>query len=669
MAHTTEETSKNKSTTPASVKKGCRLYYEPVLWYGFWFLLITAVYWQGLVIFPKRDHSVFMLGRLLFDSDLEWFLKTLNYARTRLLFPGDTFAFRPVHMFIIALEDILFRYNLLAQGVMSSAIFSATATALFCLLRKISGNLFLALAATSLWAFQLAGAEILLWQHITPYVLLPGFFCAALNFLSDHNSSNKNLFIAGFMMFLAGLTHEIGGLIAGSLALFTLFANSTTRNKYVFTFAVGGAAALSLSAFDYFFIHKIQTFTGSADTVNVTSFMSLFTTIYPFTAASGIAMFFPSSIQAFHLENWFIGWNYETIPGALMCSGIIIVATIILATIVQTFLSLRRKGVTVLNLSSIFALALFALAYAVSAFRIITRNSEYMMSAPYYFSLLSLAITIMIAAMAVRINRPKITLCICLLLCILSVMQVKRLLSELRATHSEKQDSYNFLKNSRETIRDNSSLCFGGMDPYSTSPSHIMWHPLYQDVSCANRTGASPVYLSSNNGTSFLSSLSYYEKQSSYVDMQFIDSPHPTGQLPEISSHRFTAIIPFGHSFEVTLDRTASPFFMMTTQAGEQFGFALDYNMVKSVLNSTMMNTTILWNPKTTRTVYKVSFLRNQIILFANGLLIGTLPGVNQKTDSPVKLDIFSRTKDPVTMTKALVSAAPADATISFNPK
>lgn len=670
MAHTTEDTTKNKSETPTSVKKSSRMHYEPVLWYSFWFLLITAVYWQGLVIFPKRDHSVFMLGRLLFDSDLEWFLKTLNYARTRFLFPGDTFAFRPVHMFIIGLEDILFRYNLLAQGIASSAIFSATATALFYLLRKISGNLFLALAATSLWAFQLAGSEILLWQHITPYVLLPGFFCAALNVLSDHDSSNKSLFIAGFLMFLAGLTHEIGGLIAGSLALFTLFANAITRKKYVSAFALGGISALSLSALDYFFIHKIQNFTGSADTVNITSFSSLLSSIFPFIAASGVAVFFPHSIEVFHLENWFIGWNFLTTPKHLMVFGVISVITILLLSTILTLLSLRRLGITVLNIASIFALSLFGLSYGVSAFRIFTRNSEYMMSAPYYFSLLSLALSIMIVAITVRINKPRIMLCISLLLSLLSVMQVKRLLIELRETRAEKQDSYIFLKKSRETIRDNASLCFGGMDPYSISASHMMWHPLYQDISCANRAGASPVYLSYNNGTSLLSSLSYYEKQTSYVDLQFIDSPHLTSQKPEISSRHFTAIIPFRHSFEVTLDRTNSPFFLMTTQTGEQFGFALDYNLVKTILNHrVIMVNTILWNPKTSKTTYKVSFLRDQIVLFANGLFISTLQGVAINTDSPVKLDIFSGTNDTVTMTRALISATPTDTNISFNPQ
>src|SRR5919197_1073069 len=65
-------------------------------WYLFWFGAVLAIYWPGVVILPKRDQAVFMMGRHLAETDLDWFLGILSYNRTRVVQQGDYFAFRPV---------------------------------------------------------------------------------------------------------------------------------------------------------------------------------------------------------------------------------------------------------------------------------------------------------------------------------------------------------------------------------------------------------------------------------------------------------------------------------------------------------------------------------------------------------------------------------------------
>jgi hypothetical protein len=156
-------------------------------WYLFWFVVILCIFKPGLLMFPKKDHFFFMLGRQLFDNDITWFLQTLSYNRTRLLYPGDYFAFRPVLMAILGLEDIFLRHNLLALGIIGCGLFSFTTTVLFTIIRRLAG-LFPALALAIIWCANLAGSELLLWQHITPYVLAPGFLFSAFSCLASLRS-------------------------------------------------------------------------------------------------------------------------------------------------------------------------------------------------------------------------------------------------------------------------------------------------------------------------------------------------------------------------------------------------------------------------------------------------------------------------------------------------
>lgn len=648
-------------STKAATERG--KIYQSLLWYAFWFLLITCVYWPGLIVFPKRDHSIFMLGRFLFDSDLEWFLKTLNYARTRLLLPGDSFAFRPVHMFILGLEDIVFRYNLLAQGIISSALFSATATLLFALSKKISNSIFLAFAATSLWAFQLAGSEMLLWQHITPYIVLPGFFCAALLLVIDKDAGTKSFVIAGTFVFLAGLTYEIGGLIALSLAFFTYFSGAARRKKYVWTFALGGFAALSLSAFDYFIIQEIKSFTGTADIIIRST--PFYESLLPFTGAIGISSFAPSSVHVNYSENWFLSWDYLNCSKPLMFFGAISVIGIAVINVIQTLLSLRKSDNIYLNAVSIFALSLFFLAFGVCIFRIYTRTADYMFSAPYYFSFLSLSIALMITVIIARLNSKYLTVSVSSILCLLSLWHVNVLYSELNAVNTAKKITYNLMQTTREKILNDKSICFGGMDLDLMEIKYRKWTPLFQDISCSERSGTRPVYLSEYMGKSALSYLKYGDKPSPYSEVVFFTSTDS-----QKKSSGVVADLQFGHAFEVTLDKINSPSFIMKTNNGEKFGFSIDYNLIRTVHNiqETITNT-ILWNPGKFKTTYRVAFADDQVILFANGFLIGMLDGIHRENDSPIRLEIYSGTNDNVKVSKAVVATIPSKPNITFEPK
>jgi hypothetical protein len=144
-------------------------------WYVFWLALVLALYWPALPAIPYRDQPYLMLNHQLAQNDWQWFWSMLSYNRTRILSPGDYFAFRPVHMVIISLQDIFLRYHIVAQGVVNSILFAFAASTFFFLVKRFVGT-FAALALTLLWASQPAGAVLVFWQHIAPYILCPAFF-------------------------------------------------------------------------------------------------------------------------------------------------------------------------------------------------------------------------------------------------------------------------------------------------------------------------------------------------------------------------------------------------------------------------------------------------------------------------------------------------------------
>jgi hypothetical protein len=642
----------------------------PVCWYMFWFTLILLVYWPGLIVFPKRDHYVYMLGRVMYDSDFEWYLKTLNYARTRLLMPGDSFAFRPVHFLVVGLEDFFFRYNLLWQGIASSALFSATATLLFHLVKKLSGSIFLGMGITLFWAFQLAGAEMLLWQHITPYILFPGFLSAALLLVIDESADKKSLVAAATMVCLSGLTHEIGGPIGLAIAAAMYLDGSEGRERFVWPFAMGGAAALAISAFDYFLIHRPASLTGTADVITSASFASMLSSLFSFTGAIGVSAFVPSEVRVFHLDNWFIAWNFLEVSKPALWVGLIAVVVILVLTITQTIRTLRRLNHAALNAVSIFALLLFFLSYVVSVIRMITRDAQYMMGAPYYFCLMSFALAIMIAVALIRLDRCSVTGTVSVVLCLLAGWHAFALTTELHASQAEKKKSYDMLNGTRSFMKLDRSYCYGGLAGPALPVAVRMWNPLYQDLACRDGDKATPVYLSAFEGRPALSIMEQAQDTVVHRELRFQSIQIPGSVVASKMQEMVEAQIPFGHPFEVTLDKINSPVFTLLTRSGHIFGLSVGYNMVSEVMDNrgTLVNN-LLWYPGKATTTYRVSFTRDgDMVLIANGRYIGQVSSGGLADGEPCKLGIFSTTDGTVKVLNTWISTAAKRQDTKFTP-
>ncbi|HEY5996488.1 MAG TPA: hypothetical protein VIU29_05670, partial [Candidatus Deferrimicrobiaceae bacterium] len=194
-----------------------------------WFGAALALYWPALELLPQKDHAVFMLGRELYGNDWKWFLDVLSYNRTRLLLPGDAISFRPLHMAIVAVEDLLFRHAFLAQGIIGCALFATTATVLFAVAKRLRGIL-VAIPLVLLWMCAAAGASIVLWQHIAPYSLGPGLLLGAVLLLHGEGGRRSPV-AAGACVLGAVLLGELSVLVALGVSVYFLVAGPKSARR------------------------------------------------------------------------------------------------------------------------------------------------------------------------------------------------------------------------------------------------------------------------------------------------------------------------------------------------------------------------------------------------------------------------------------------------------
>ncbi|MBI5639226.1 MAG: hypothetical protein HZA17_02255, partial [Nitrospirae bacterium] len=172
-----------------------------------------------------------MMERIFFVSDLQWFWHSVSYNRTRFFHAGDYLAFRPGLMAILALEDIFLRRHLFVQGLLAIVIQSCAAYSLYAtgrlLINRWMGGIF-----AVLFIVQYAGTEMIIWRHITPYLLSLTFLCfGLLSWIKTIDEQKGGSYrSAAFLNFIATLFHELAFIaLAGTGAL--LFINNAVRKR------------------------------------------------------------------------------------------------------------------------------------------------------------------------------------------------------------------------------------------------------------------------------------------------------------------------------------------------------------------------------------------------------------------------------------------------------
>lgn len=638
-----------------------------VAWYGLWLLIVLALYWPVLPALPYRDHPYLMLNHQLAENDWTWFWSTLSYTRTRILLPGDYFAFRPFHMAILGLQDIFLRYHLMAQGVVNCMQF-AFAAAIFCSMAKRIIGTFAALAFTFLWVAQLAGSSIVTWQHITPYILCPAFFIAALRIVDgdDLNLSPRTKeVIAAIFVFSATLIHEIGIATALGVSIIALFfcnRDIVRCRQLLVVFLLPVIGSLLLNMVDYFIIHPPPSLLGAADALSGKTTILL---MAKFVGAIGTAMFVSPALHLEQLPDGFTIWQFYNESSPLLICMAVAVFALLGTFCVAAVRELKRAGTSRRALFMVFLLSFFLATFAVCAFRMYSREPNYMSKAPYYYSLFSLTFSGMVVCLLAGAKKMVINTIVIIVLTA-GVLHVTTSQAYFRKTENKRKYIYTGVTEGRKILAQNPGLCFGGAMPLSTS-----YGSLFQDVSCANRPGATPMYIQSNEKSGvWLSSILYSNNNSRMIQTLM----SPAFKLPGNAGWVTSMAIPYGHDVQFTANKVGNLAIALSNQTGMQQSITIDRSLlVKSVQNA-------VWEDKDLEEAsldrdsfanvitYKLGFTQEKIILFADGRWIGDLPASPPDITS---LNLVLRTTGikPANIGNLLISEHPSMGNLKLFPR
>jgi len=617
--------------------------FSPVIctvgWYVFWLAMTLCLYKSGLLMFPKKDHFFFMLGRQLFDNDLVWFFKTLSYNRTRVLFPGDYFAFRPILMAVLGLEDIFLRHHLLALGIIGCSLFSFTATAFFFLTRRIAG-LFPAVFLTLVWSANLAGSEILLWQHISAYVLAPGFLCMALLLLTSEDVDIRQCWVAGLLVLGACLTHEICIIVCGVFSVLThvmLGKQHTDRRLITLPFLLPTVFALAVNAVDYLVVNPSPALRGPMDRVKFATGWALLDSLWSFIGAIGVALFAPWAVQITALPDWSHLWLFSGMDSWLILVFGILVVLILSAAAYIVFRFIRHGGqVDVVPLAASMFLLFFLTTFAVCTFRFITRGVDYLYEATYYFSFFVISLCGILSVLFARIPGQRVRQSVTILMAVIAGLHIMSLRSFLGTDAQARITTENIFSKVREEIGNNSQTCFAGMDPVRIPEIYSRWTPLFQDISCTERPNAVPLYLSISERWPVLSVLNISGQPAGYRDIVSANTTSP------VTVPQFSTSLVYGTPFEFTLSKTPAFFLGLSRQYGLTQSLYVDHNVV-SIVGRERKFSSLSFNSGQQDVSYRVEFTQNEVVFLANNIMVCSFPREQKMEGAPVSVVLFSR--------------------------
>lgn len=610
-----------------------RLILKVSTWYGFWLLAVIALYWSVLPALPYRDHPVLMLGRQLAESDWQWFWSMLSYNRTRILLPGDYFAFRPLHLAIVALQDIFLRYHLTAQGIVNCMQFAFAAT-IFCSLAKRLVGVFAALALTFLWIAVPAGSAIVMWHHISPYILCPALFMASLRFLDADDlglSSKAQEIMAASCVCAACLTHESGVLTALSVsALVILFGNRCMpcKRRLLIVFLLPAVVALFINGADYFVIHPPPSLTGTADKL---SSQTTIVDIISFLGAIGAAFLASPALHLAQMADGFPEWVFTTEKTLLLNSMAVVIATLLILVVIVTFNEVRRKGVTRLALLLAVFASFFLATFAACTFRMYSRDVFYMAQATYYYSLFSLTLGCFAVGLLSVVKNKYTRNAIIVLIILIGITHVISLHKYLKFTEPLRKSIYSVIMEGRKAISTNSDICYNGS--LEASLSGLTMDPFFYDISCEKRPKAFPLYLTSeNNGQVWLSSLENIHPETKMIPVII----PPAQQLPGKAGWAISMEIDYSYDIQFSTNNVGKISIILTNQTGIQQAFVIERNLLKKVVwpNQMMYYGSLFKDVAASIITYKLGFTQDAIVLFADGRLIGELPAAPLGTTS-----------------------------------
>lgn len=364
-------------------------------------LFSLILYWKGLIDLPRRDQICFLSERINFPSNFDWLIHTLSWNRTRLFEVGDYYLFRPFHMVLIAMTDIFFREYPMVSGLISILYLGLAGWSLYLIVNKLISNAYLGLLFALCFITQYASQDIVLWRHISPYLLSLFFWGIGIYFLCSANRHQKKstYYLAASFFFIACCFHEIIALalfITSSLLyLFTKTSSFRFKKKLYFC-AMPAIGYLFINLFDFLYYHPGKIL-GPSDSIHGFEPFKIISSIWLTHAASFSSFLFPFAITIKDGKSGISSWSFLDIGWLLHVGGIVGLIFIILLIIKcsnRIFKLTNKKDLTIStqklnNALLVFTFSLSAyLSYlvAIGFGRVYLRGISYLSESIYYYA-------------------------------------------------------------------------------------------------------------------------------------------------------------------------------------------------------------------------------------------------------------------------------------------
>ena len=142
-------------------------------------LILLLVFWDGFFAgVPRGDHVQYLFQQAMYGDRPDVLSATLAWNRT-FAFPGDEILYRPVLYFLLLAFHRLFGTHFVLWQVAGWMLHLLVVLGLYALLRRGALRMTWAPFGVSLiFGVALLGSELVLWNHITGYVMFSAFVVA-----------------------------------------------------------------------------------------------------------------------------------------------------------------------------------------------------------------------------------------------------------------------------------------------------------------------------------------------------------------------------------------------------------------------------------------------------------------------------------------------------------
>lgn len=184
-----------------------------ILLVGLCFLAYWDALWGGA---PRADQLLFLHDATQYTT-WELFANAPDWNRVHAR--GDFVLYRPILYLLLALEYSLYGYNFFLWQLTAVTLHATAVILLFVALTRLVQPYFAA-ALAALFALNVVGAELVLWNHLTAYILFVCFALTASILAQNYvkGSGKRHLIGAAAFTCLAIFTYEGGLLLSFLLA-------------------------------------------------------------------------------------------------------------------------------------------------------------------------------------------------------------------------------------------------------------------------------------------------------------------------------------------------------------------------------------------------------------------------------------------------------------------